>query len=128
MASFAKIDGDGKVLQVIVAEQEYIDSGAMGSPDNFIQCTKNTRRGKHILGGTPLRKNYPGIGWQYDKGRDAFLTPPPDPEKFPNWTFSEETCGYEPPIPKPEGNDTYGYAWDKDLRDGEGDWKKVNLN
>jgi len=50
MAHFAKVE-NGIVTQVIVAEQEFIDSGAVGDPTTWIQTSYNTRNGEHILGG-----------------------------------------------------------------------------
>ena len=46
-----------------------------------------------MLGGTPLRKNYAGVGYIWDEKRDAFYDPQPDP----TWTFNEETCVWEEP-------------------------------
>ena len=62
MSHYAKIDENNTVVQVIVAEQDVIDSGLFGDPASWIQTSYNTQGGKHLLGGTPLRKNYAGIG------------------------------------------------------------------
>ena len=59
MAHFAKVL-DGKVIQVIVAEQEFIDTFVDETPGKWIQTSYNTKGGQHLLGGTPLRKNYAG--------------------------------------------------------------------
>lgn len=101
MAHFAKINKDNIVEQVIVAEQDFINSGAVGDPNMWLQTSYNTYGGKHELGGIPFRKNYAGIGYSYDKERDAFIAPQP----FPSWKLNEETCLWESPIPLPEGND-----------------------
>lgn len=72
----------------------------------------NTRAGVHLGGGTPFRKNYAGIGYTYDPGRDAFIPPRPN---FSSWVLNEDTCYWVAPIPYPEdGND---YLWNEDLRD-----------
>ena len=98
MAHYAKVR-DGKVVQVIVAEKEFINSYVDTSPGKWIQTSYNTRGGVHELGGTPLRKNYAGIGYIYDKERDAFYPPQP----FPSWTLNEDTCLWEPPVAHPVG-------------------------
>ena len=64
--------------------------------------------GKHLLGGTPLRKNYAGIGMVYDRERDAFRTSQP----FNSWSLNEDSCVWEAPIPYPNDGDIY--YWDED--------------
>ena len=98
MSHYAKVR-DEKVVQVIVAEEEFFDTFVDTSAGEWIQTSYNTRGGVHELGGTPLRKNYAGIGFTYDRERDAFIPPKP----FPSWTLNEETCLWEAPIPHPEG-------------------------
>ena len=83
MAHYAKVR-DGKVVQVIVAEEKFFDTFVDTSAGEWIQTSYNTRGGVHELGGTPLRKNYAGIGYIYDRERDAFYAPQP----FPSWTFA----------------------------------------
>ena len=108
MAHFAKINEQNIVEQVIVADQEFIDSGAVGDPSIWVQTSYNTYGGVHKTGGTPLRKNYAGIGFAYDRERDAFIPPQP----YPSWTLNEETCLWESPIPYPE--DGKFYSWDEE--------------
>ena len=91
MSHFAQINQRNIVVQVIVAEQNFIDSGAMGDPSTWIQTSYNTRAGIHILGGTPLRKNFAGIGYTYDEQKDAFIPPKP----YESWILNEETCLWE---------------------------------
>ena len=98
MSHYAKVR-DEKVVQVIVAEEEFFNTFVDTSAGEWIQTSYNTRGGVHELGGTPLRKNYAGIGFTYDRERDAFIPPKP----FPSWTLNEDTCLWEPPIPHPEG-------------------------
>jgi hypothetical protein len=117
MAHFAEVDEySNKVVRVIVADQEFIDSGAVGDPKNWIQTSYNTRGGVHYDPTTrevsdtqekALRKNYAGIGYIYDKERDAFYLPQP----YPSWTLNEDTCIWNPPIPAPSGY----YIWDEEL-------------
>jgi hypothetical protein len=106
MAHFAEIK-NGIVTRVIVAEQEFIDSGVVGIPTTWVQTSYNTHGGVHKLGGTPLRKNYAGIGYTYDNQRDAFIPPKP----YPSWNLNESTCLWDSPIPYPsDGNQ---YKWDE---------------
>jgi len=93
MSHFAEVDSTNIVLRVIVAEQDFIDSGAVGDPTHWIQTSYNTRGGVHLHGGTPLRKNYAGAGDTYDPGRDAFIPPSP----FPSWVLDETTCQWVAP-------------------------------
>jgi hypothetical protein len=79
MSHFAKVENN-IVTQVIVAEQDVIDSGLFGDPKSFIQTSYNTHNGVHALGGTPLRKNFAGIGYYYDNVADEFLPPNETPE------------------------------------------------
>lgn len=108
MAHFAQIDGNNIVRQVLVIEQEVIDTGLFGEPSSFVQTSYNTHGGVHTLGGTPLRKNYAGIGYTYDSGRDAFIPPKP----YNSWVLNEDTCLYEAPTPMP--TDDKRYSWDED--------------
>jgi hypothetical protein len=105
MAHYAKVE-DGIVTQVIVAEQDFIDSGVAGDPSTWIQTSYNTRNGVHVLGGTPLRKNYAGIGYIYDADLDAFLPPKP----HPRWVVDEATGTWVAPTPRPD--DENSYMWD----------------
>lgn len=110
MAHFAKVE-NGIVTQIIVAEQDFVDS--LEDSSSWIQTSYNTYGGVHILGGTPLRKNYAGIGYTYDYGKDAFIPIQP----FPSWVLNEESCIWESPVPRPESNDAYGWneenkTWD----------------
>jgi hypothetical protein len=75
MSHFAQVI-DTIVQQVIVAEQDYIDT--LPDSNDWIQTSYNTRWGQHLLGGTPLRKNFAGIGDTYDPDRDAFIPRKPD--------------------------------------------------
>ena len=76
MSHFAKVE-NGTVTQVIVIEQETLNTGHWGDPSLWVQTSYNTYGGEHRLGGTPMRKNYAGIGYTYDVARDAFYPPQP---------------------------------------------------
>lgn len=105
MSHFAKV-ADGVVIQVIVAEPEFFNTFVDSSPGEWIQTSYNTHGGVHANGGIPLRKNYAGIGFTYDRARDAFIPPKP----YASWSLNEETCLWEPPVAMP----TNGfYQWDE---------------
>ena len=111
MAHFAKVV-DGIVAQVIVAEPEFFDTFVDSSPGQWIQTSYNTHGGVHANGGTPLRKNYAGIGYTYDAGRDAFIPP----KTYSKWVLNEQSCLWEAPTQYP--NDGKRYTWD----DTAGNW------
>jgi len=125
MASFAKIGLNGKVIAVHSVVNEILhDSNGIEREDigiDFLtklhgwaiwkQTSYNTHGGVHSLGGTPLRKNYAGIGYTYDETRDAFITPKP----FNSWILNEDTCGWEAPVAKPTTKleDNQYYSWNE---------------
>ena len=115
MSHFAKVT-DGIVTQVIVAEPEFFESFVDTSPGEWIQTSYNTRGGVHYNPETgepsadqskALRKNYAGIGFSYDRERDAFIPPKP----FPSWVLDGDTCLWNAPTPYP--NDGLKYLWDE---------------
>jgi hypothetical protein len=106
MAHFARVE-NGVVTQVIVIDQETLNTGHWGDPASWVQTSYNTQGGVHSLGGTPLRKNYAGIGYSYDSVRDAFIPPKP----FPSWVLDEITCLWSAPTPMP--TDGKMYNWDE---------------
>lgn len=106
MSHFAKVT-DGIVTQVIVAEPEFFATFVDSSPGEWIQTSYNTHGGVHATGGTPLRKNYAGIGYTYDRTRDAFIPPQP----YPSWTLNETTCLWQAPVAYP--TDDKRYTWNE---------------
>ena len=107
MSHFAKVE-NGVVTQVIVIEQDVLNLGHWGDPASWVQTSYNTSGGVHSQGGTPLRKNYAGIGYTYDSGRDAFIPPKP----FASWLLNEDTCQWGAPTTMPvvEGK---MFTWDE---------------
>jgi hypothetical protein len=103
MSHFAQVE-NGVVVQVIVAEQDVINSGVFGT--GWIQTSYNTIGGQHPEG-RPLRKNYAGIGYTYDAQRDAFIPP----KLHASWSLNEDTCLWEAPVPYP--TDGAFYVWDE---------------
>jgi hypothetical protein len=127
MGNFAKVV-DGIVTQVIVAEPEFFETFVDSSPGEWIQTSYNTYGGVHYNPTTrlpsidqskALRKNYAGIGYVFDRTRDAFIPQ----KKYQSWTLNEDTCLWEAPVPMPinipEG--TY-YVWN----DEDGQWEQIS--
>lgn len=122
MAHFAKL-GVGNIVErvavvsndVATTEQTGIDflNNLYNTRDVWKQTSYNTYGGVHNLGGTPLRKNYAGIGYTYDQTRDAFIPPKP----FNSWILNESTCQWEAPVAKPDDDNIYKWneenqSWD----------------
>lgn len=105
MSHFAKVL-NGKVLQVIVAEQEFFDTFVDSSPGDWIQTSYNTYGNQHPEG-KPLRGNYAGIDYIYDRTNDVFYAPQP----YASWILNESTWLWQSPIPKPD--DGKDYVWDE---------------
>jgi len=96
MAHFAKLNNN-IVTEVIVAEQDFINSGQVGDSFLWVQTSYNNN----------FRKNYAAIGDTYDKTRDAFIAQKP----YPSWTLNETTCQWEAPTAMPD--DGKKYEWDE---------------
>jgi hypothetical protein len=103
MAHFAEIDENNIVIRVLVTDNNDPngDEGYQWLIHTFggrwVQTSYNTLAGVHLIGGTPFRKNYAGIGYTYDEQRDAFI--PPKPTETENWAgkpvifdLNEDTC------------------------------------
>lgn len=94
MSHFAKVE-NGVVTQVIVIEQDVLNLGHWGDPASWVQTSYNTSGGVHRLGGTPLRKNYAGIGYTYDSTLDAFVPPKCHNEAVLDETTAQWNCTHE---------------------------------
>ena len=115
MAHYAKVV-NGIVEKVIVAEAEFFDTFVDETPGKWIQTSYNTRGGIHYEpnSDTPssdqskaLRKNFAGIGYTYDKDKDAFYEPQP----YASWKLNTTTCRWEAPTAYP--SDGKNYDWDE---------------
>ena len=112
MAHFAKLGVGNIVEQVIVVhnsvitDENGIEQEKLGN--DFINKLYNTRDvWKQTSYNGSFRKNYAGIGFQYDQQRDAFIPP----KRFDSWILNETTCRWEAPIPYP--NDENMYKWNE---------------
>jgi hypothetical protein len=111
MAHFAQLDDNNIVTQVIVVNNtELLDENGQESEAKGIAFCQSLFGGnwKQTSYNANFRKNYAGIGFTYDSGRNAFISPKP----FPSWVLDEETCGWNPPVPHP--TDDKFYTWNED--------------
>ena len=113
MAHFAELDAFHKVTRVLVVA----DKDTQDSDNNEVESIGTNFLNK-VYGGTwvqtsyngSIRKNYAGIGYEYDVTRDAFISPQP----YNSWTLDEDTCQWEPPVAYP--TDGKRYEWNEDSK------------
>lgn len=114
MAHYAKVL-NGVVLEVVVAEQEFVETFLNNGSGEWIQTSYNTRGNVHYGpdgnpdNGIALRGNYAGIGFTYDRENDVFYPPKP----YNSWILNNETWTWESPVPYP--NDGKRYVWDESI-------------
>ena len=111
MSHFAKVV-DGKVTEVIVAEQDFINN----LDGNWLQTSYNTHGNQHPEG-RPLRGNYAGIGYTYDATNDVFYGPQP----YLSWILNNTTWLWEAPVEMP--TDGKLYKWNESITN----WEEVTL-
>lgn len=109
MAHFARVNDENIVLEVLVTDNDYPNEGYDWLVETFggrwVQTSYNAR----------IRKNFAGIGFTYDEGRDAFIPPKP----FDSWELDEDTCTWIAPVPYPTGDKLY--TWNEE----ELEWTEV---
>jgi len=101
MAHFAKLDENNNVLAVHVVNNDVITIDGVESEQagiDFLTGLHGHTLWKQTSYNGTIRKNYAGIGFTYDAGRDAFIAPQP----WASWTLNETTCQWESPVPYPE--------------------------
>jgi hypothetical protein len=115
MAHFAKLNSSNEVVHVSVVDNWNITDGSGTEQEAIGVAYLESVHGvdpnftwKQTSYNNKIRKNYAGIGYTYDAGRDAFIAPKP----FASWVLNETTCRWEAPIPMPveEGK---MYHWDE---------------
>ena len=99
MSHFAEINSDGVVQRVIVAEQDFINSGAVGDSFLWVQTSYNNN----------FRKQFAGKGFTYDKAKDKFIAPKP----YPSWAL-DSNDDWQAPTAMPD--DGKKYYWDEDSK------------
>jgi hypothetical protein len=118
MAYFAKLGTGNIVEQVIsinnsvITDDNGVEQEKLGN--DFINKLYNTRDvWKQTSYNNNIRKNFAGIGYQYDQTRDAFIPPKP----YSSWLLNEESCQWESPIPYPQ--DGNKYTWNETIKNWE---------
>ena len=121
MGHFAKVQ-DGVVVNVIKAEQDFIDSYDDGEPGEWVKTSYNMKGGVYydpetqepaadqsVITGDEgrERKNYAVIGGTYDGVGFAAV------QSADSWTLNSTTYLWEPPIPHPD--DGNAYSWDESV-------------
>ena len=122
MAHYAILNDNNIVVNVITGKDEGADidwekhyAMILDIPENRVKRTSyNTVNGSHLLGGTPFRKNYAGVGFLYDPVRDAFYYPKP----LESWILNEQTCTWNAPVARPttELEDNQYYTWNEETQ------------
>lgn len=116
MKYWAKII-DNKVVDTIIAEDDFMDSFTDTTPGEWIEFCNNTWAGVHHDdngkpdGGIPFRKNRASVGHTYDPDRDAFIPQKP----YDSWVLNNETCQWNPPKLTPNPN--INFRWDESITD-----------
>jgi len=122
MAYFAKL-GTGNIVQQVISINNAVITDANGNEQeqlgvDFINKLYNTRDvWKQTSYNGNFRKNYAGIGFQYDQQRDAFIPPKP----FNSWILNETTCRWNAPvaIPTEELEENQYYSWNESIKNWE---------
>jgi hypothetical protein len=122
MAHFAKL-GTGNIVErvevvsndIATTEQAGVEFLQNLYQDRSVwkQTSFNTLAGEHLLDGTPLRKNYAGVGFKYDQTRDAFIPP----QLYNSWSLNEDTCQWEAPVAYPDDDNIY--TWNESTKQWE---------
>ena len=118
MAHFAKL-GTGNIVEQVISINNSVITDANGVEqeqlgNDFINKLYNTRDvWKQTSYNNNIRKNYAGIGYQYDQTRDAFIAPKP----FNSWILNEDTCRWEAPVAMPTTTleDNQYYSWNESI-------------
>ena len=97
MSHFAKVV-KSKVVRVIKADQEFMNTFKDDSPGKWIETFKDRSQ----------RTHFAGINYTYDADRDAFIPP----QDYPSWTLNTDTLVWECPVayPTEEGS----YSWNEE--------------
>lgn len=123
MAHFAKLDDNNVVLAVHVVNNDVITVDGAESEQagiDFLTGLHGHSKWKQTSYNGTFRKNYAGIGFNYDASRDAFIAPQP----YPSWIINENTCQWEPPISYPvfDPQNPKHYSWSEQNQQ----WVEVN--
>jgi hypothetical protein len=122
MAYFAKL-GTGNIIENVISINNSVITDSNGIEQeqlgvDFINKLYNTRDvWKQTSYNNNIRKNYAGIGFQYDQTRDAFIPP----KIFDSWVLNEDTCRWEAPVAMPtlELEENQYYSWNESIKNWE---------
>jgi len=109
MASFAKL-GKGNVVERVLSVEDSIATTEQAGVEFLQNLYQDRAVWKQTFIDQSQRKNYAGIGYTYDQGRDAFISPQP----FNSWKINETTCQWEAPVVKPD--DGQDYDWNEETQ------------
>ena len=116
MAKFAKIGLNNKVIEVVALSNNAI-LDANGNEDETlgVELLTNQTGWPHWVQTSfegSIRKNYAGIGYEWDEDRNAFIEPKPKNEG--SWILDETTCRWKRPLDNPGDSNGLNYTWDED--------------
>jgi hypothetical protein len=120
MAHFAELNENNEVLRVVViANPELLDENGDEQESLGISFCNTLFGGtwKQTSYNNNIRKNFAGIGFIYDSGRDAFIPPKP----YASWVLNETTCQWEAPTTRPDDGNMY--EWNEETTS----WDQVNV-
>jgi hypothetical protein len=112
MAHFAKL-GTGNIVEKVEVVSNDIATTEQAGADFLNNLYKTRDVWKQTSYNGNIRKNFAGVGFQYDQTRDAFIAPKP----FNSWTLNEDTCQWESPVVYP--NDGQNYKWNETIQNWE---------
>ena len=105
MAHYAELDNNNVVTRIVVIDNAYDQTEAMGQI--YCKALFKSKYWKKTSYNATIRKNFAVIGGTYDEIRDAFISPKP----FPSWVFNETTCRWTAPVAIPDN--LKNYTWDE---------------
>jgi hypothetical protein len=112
MAHFTKL-GKGNIVEKVVVVSNDIATTEQAGADFLNNLYKTRDVWKQTSYNGNIRKNFAGVGFQYDQTRDAFIAPKP----YPSWILNEDTCRWEAPVAKPD--DGQEYKWNETIQNWE---------
>ena len=124
MAHFAILDESNIVTRVevinnaVVLDGDDVEQEQLGI--NFLISLYGAGNYKQTSYNGNIRKNYAGIGYTYDSGRNAFIAPKP----YPSWTLVEDTCRWTAPVEEPDDDKVYDWNEDAYQADNNNGWEE----
>lgn len=111
MAHFAKLDENDTVIAVIVVNDEWLNDGTEVENEALGISALQTWSGHPYWAQTSyndrIRVRYAGIGYTFDRIRNAFIPPKP----YASWVLDDATINWTAPVPMPAEGKWY---WDEE--------------